>query len=133
MNTDPPYHNRRSTRLQGYDYAMEGLYFITICCQERECYFGEIVEDATQDIDKQPIMVLNDVGNIANQCWLEIPEHFPHVVLHEHIVMPNHVHGIIELTGIVGTQNVGVQNIEPDSKGVQIFEPLHNNTMDNVA
>ena len=43
-------------------------------------------------------MTLNDAGKIAHDCWLEIPEHFPNVILHEFIVMPNHVHGIIELT-----------------------------------
>ncbi len=49
-------------------------------------------------------MILNDAGNIANECWLEIPKHFPNAILHEHIVMPNHVHGIIELSGNVGVQ-----------------------------
>jgi REP element-mobilizing transposase RayT len=44
-------------------------------------------------------MALNDAGSIANLCWLNIPNHFPNVVLHEHIIMPNHVHGIIELVG----------------------------------
>jgi REP element-mobilizing transposase RayT len=39
-------------------------------------------------------MVLNVAGKIANECWLEIPEHFPNVILHEYIVMPNHIHGI---------------------------------------
>jgi REP element-mobilizing transposase RayT len=45
-------------------------------------------------------MILNDAGKIADNCWLEIPEHFPNVVLHEHIVMPNHIHGLIELKRI---------------------------------
>jgi REP element-mobilizing transposase RayT len=34
---------------------------------------------------------------MANNCWLEIPNHFPNAILHEFIIMPNHVHGIIEL------------------------------------
>jgi len=42
-------------------------------------------------------MILNDAGNIANECWSDIPTHFPNVFLHEFIVMPNHIHGIIEL------------------------------------
>ncbi len=45
----------------------------------------------------KPIMVLNDAGKIADECWAEIPKHFPNVILHEHVIMPNHVHGIIEL------------------------------------
>jgi len=38
---------------------------------------------------------LNDLGKIAETCWLEIPQHFPFVELGNHVVMPNHVHGII--------------------------------------
>ena len=44
-------------------------------------------------------MELNETGEIAGNYWLQIPEHFPHVVIHEYIVMPNHIHGIIELVG----------------------------------
>jgi len=42
-------------------------------------------------------MSLNEIGTVANECRKEIPKHFPNAVLHEHIVRPNHVHGIIEL------------------------------------
>jgi REP element-mobilizing transposase RayT len=65
-------------------------------------------------------MVLNDAGEIANCCWLQIPEHFPDVFLHEHIVMPNHVHGIIELTK---SPVVGVQNFEPRRNEYQKIIP----------
>ncbi len=100
-------HHRKSIRLKGYDYSQEGLYFVTICCHNRMCLFGEIVNDE---------MVLNGFGKIANNCWIEIPKHFPNAVLHEHIVMPNHVHGIIELQPLVGNQNapnVGAENFLP--------------------
>ncbi len=74
-------------------------------------------------------MILNDAGKIADCCWLQIPEHFPDVILHEHIVMPNHIHGIIELNKPVV---VGVQNFEPLQSlndlsipvGVENFQPL---------
>lgn len=42
-------------------------------------------------------MILNELGNIANNYWIEIPEHFPMIEIHEHIIMPNHLHGIIEI------------------------------------
>ena len=89
MKYNPEIHHRRSIRLQGYDYSRAGLYFITICSQARKCLFGVI---------KDGKMILNEGGKIANDCWLKIPEHFPNAVLHEYIVMPNHIHGIIELT-----------------------------------
>ena len=84
----PELHKRQSMRLKGYDYAKSGLYFITINCFDKNLFFGEI---------KNGEMNLNDAGEIANKCWLEIPNHFPKVVLHEYVIMPNHIHGIIEI------------------------------------
>ena len=66
---NPDIHHRKSIRLKGYDYSQAGLYFITICCQDRIWRFGEIV--AVEN--SQPKMILNDAGIIANDCWLEIP------------------------------------------------------------
>ncbi|MFO8009560.1 MAG: transposase [Dehalococcoidia bacterium] len=93
MKYDPHKHHRRSTRLRGYDYASAGAYFITICTRERESVFGEITNGG---------MVLNEYGKIAVNCWLEIPAHFPQVELDEYIFMPNHVHGIVMISGGVG-------------------------------
>ena len=87
---NPKIHNRRSLRLKGYDYTQNGLYFITICCQDRVHWFGYAVNGE---------MKLNEIGQIARQCWLQIPVHFPHVSLHEYIIMPNHIHGIVEIVG----------------------------------
>lgn len=96
-----PQQNRRSIRLKGYDYAQAGLYFVTICCQDREWLFGEIINNK---------MFFNDAGKNANECWLQIPNHFPNAILHEHVIMPNHVHGIIELTNPVGAKNISPEN-----------------------
>ena len=79
---------RKPIRLAGYDYSWNGLYFVTICCKDRVCYFGNIISQT---------MFLNELGKIAEDCWNEIPKHFPCVLLHAYIIMPNHVHGIIEI------------------------------------
>lgn len=104
MSYNPKIHHRRSIRIQGYDYSQEGLYFITICTHNRECLFGNVGVVGVKNLEPlqpQPsTMILNDAGHVANECWLKIPEHFPKVVLHEHIVMPNHVHGIIEIVRV---------------------------------
>ena len=42
-----------------------------------------------------PIIQLTTIGKIANQNWMDIPKHFPFVVLDEFVVMPNHIHGIL--------------------------------------
>ncbi|WP_276979943.1 transposase [Flavobacterium filum] len=136
MNNKPKYnphiHHRRSIRLKGYDYSQAGLYFITICCQDRACLFGEIVgtNNYLPNIvtpENKPQMILNDAGKIANDCWMEIPNHYPNAKLHEYIVMPNHIHGIIELVNDV---NTGVQNFVPlqnkteRNVGIENFQPL---------
>ena len=43
MKYNPEIHKRKSIRLKGYDYSLAGLYFITICCDDRICRFGHIV------------------------------------------------------------------------------------------
>ena len=78
-----------STRLQSWDYGWSGLYFITICTANRETYFGDIIHDE---------MNLSEIGQIAYNLWFEIPHHAQHIELGDFIVMPNHVHGIINLT-----------------------------------
>ena len=99
MKYDSTTHHRHSIRLKGYDYSQCGLYFITICVYNRLYLFGEIIDHE---------MILNNAGKIAQNCWSEIPDHYPNIVLHEYTIMPNHVHGIIEITN-----SVGVQNFEP--------------------
>ncbi|MCH8872047.1 transposase, partial [candidate division KSB1 bacterium] len=61
-------------------------YFVTICTKNREEYFGQISGDE---------MILNECGKIARQNWLEIPDHFEDVKLDEHVILPNHIHGIV--------------------------------------
>ena len=118
---NPQMHNRRSIRFKGYDYTQAGLYFITICCQNRACLFGEIENGK---------MMLNDAGAIANDCWLNIPNHFPNAILHEYVIMPNHVHGIIELVGannhspvseLHSPKTVGANNHSPKTKNVSVI------------
>jgi REP element-mobilizing transposase RayT len=85
---DPKFHHRKSIRLQGYDYAQAGAYFVTLVTWQRDCLFGEIRDGK---------MILNAFGKIADECWRAIPGHFPRVELGAHVVMPNHVPGIIAI------------------------------------
>jgi putative transposase len=87
---NPNIHQRRSIRLKGYDYSQAGFYFITICCQDRAHFFGEIIDGE---------MILNDAGKIAFAEWMKTPEIRPNVELGEFVIMPNHMHGIIRILG----------------------------------
>jgi REP element-mobilizing transposase RayT len=90
MTYNPQKHHRRSIRLKGYDYSQAGLYFITICCQNRECLFGEIANGE---------MIMNEYGTVAYNEWLKTQEIRNNVELGEFIIMPNHFHAIIRLLG----------------------------------
>ena len=89
--------DRKSIRLQHYDYSQAGLYFITICTWQRRCIFGEI--------DNRK-MRLNKVGGLISKQWLELINHYPEMQLHSHVIMPNHLHGIIELSDDAGAINL---------------------------
>jgi REP element-mobilizing transposase RayT len=80
--------NRRSIRLPAFDYSSPGAYFVTIVTQDRAALFGLVGEGE---------MRLSRAGSVADRCWREIPDHFPHVELGSCVVMPNHVHGILIL------------------------------------
>ena len=88
MPCDPNKHHRRSIRLKEYDYSQTGLYFVTICVQNRECVLGKIIDGKIN---------LSPLGIIADVLWHEIKNHANNVDLGEFTVMPNHIHGIILL------------------------------------
>ena len=75
-----------SARAPFWDYSWNAAYFITICSKNRECFFGDVLDGR---------MELSAIGHIANSCWYEISNHFPFLELGVHVIMPNHVHGII--------------------------------------
>ena len=77
-----------SARLKDWDYGSNAPYFVTICTDNKICYFGNV---------KEGKMYLSDLGQLANKYWLEIENKFPFVVLDHFVVMPNHVHGIIHI------------------------------------
>lgn len=76
----------KSARCHNWDYSSNAAYFVTICTQNREHFFGKIVNQK---------MILSEIGKIADKFWYEIPNHFPYIKLDAFIVMPNHIHGII--------------------------------------
>jgi len=85
---NPEIHHRRSIRIKDYDYSREGLYFITICTFNHKCLFGYIDNDE---------MILNEFGKITCHEWLQTGEIRKNVVLQEFVIMPNHMHGILEI------------------------------------
>jgi len=42
-------------------------------------------------------VVLSPLGRIVDEAWLALPSRTCGIRLHEHVVMPNHIHGIVEI------------------------------------
>ncbi len=80
---------RKSLRLKNYDYTQNSFYFITICIQNKACLLGEIIDQK---------MILNNAGLMIDKIWHEIPKYYEGFHLHEFVLMPNHIHGIIEIS-----------------------------------
>jgi len=105
MKFDSKIHHRQSNRLKEYDYSLNGMYFFTICVQNKECLFGEVLDDE---------MILNEAGRMI-ECELNnLQGRFNNFELDEFIVMPNHFHGIISIDEpeIVGVPLVGTQTMK---------------------
>jgi len=81
---------RKSIRLSGYDYSQDGWYYITICTQNRANILGKIENGK---------MFLDEAGKIVDKNWLLISKKFGDINLDIYQIMPNHLHGIIEIVG----------------------------------
>jgi putative transposase len=93
---------RKPLRLNGYDYAHNGAYYITICTQNRECLFGEIIDGK---------MVLNKAGCLVEKALKITCQMRTDVSLDKYVIMPNHIHAII----YIGTQSgqIGTMQSSP--------------------
>ena len=117
----------KSTRLKHWDYHACGGYVVTICVKDRACVFGNIENGK---------MVLNKIGNEAENLWNQIPDYFSHADIDEYIFMPNHMHGIILLRrdAIHGVSIHGVINNKPKNGGAVSIDknPMFNNSLSTM-
>lgn len=123
MKYNPKIHKRKSIRLKGYDYSQEGLYFVTIVCQNRSQMFGEI---------KDGEMKLNDAGKMIEKWYYELENKFPDIKCAEMIVMPNHFHCIIENVGYVVGADLCVSP-NTDKSGSNDFSVFDNKNKTNIS
>ena len=77
----------KSARVAWHDYN-KGVYFITICTKDRECFFGKISNKK---------MILSEIGEYTEEQVKTIPEHHPKTVIPQWVIMPNHIHMIVEI------------------------------------
>jgi REP element-mobilizing transposase RayT len=80
--------SRKIIRLKGYDYSNDGWYFVTVVTQDRLYIFGNVIEKK---------MILNDAGIMIKKWYYLLENKFKHIKCHECIIMPNHIHFIIQI------------------------------------
>ncbi len=126
MNKNLP--NRKSVRLQNWDYRENAPYFITICTKDRWHYFGKI---------ENKKMIYTPVGAIANVLWYEMKNRNKNIELGEFVVMPNHIHGILILqndsvvrTGHALSQKP--QSSQPQPIGKNRFQNIGKNSVSSI-
>ncbi len=75
---------RKPTRIRNFDYASKQYYFVTFCTHEKQCIFGSTEE-------------LNVLGKIAYADMVNLNAIYNGIRADPFIIMPNHVHAIIEI------------------------------------
>jgi len=124
---DKPERDRQSHRWRGFDYSAPCGYFVTVCVDDRRCLFGRVVAGetvarggilSTREVDegRAATVELSPLGRVVDECWREIPAHFPAVATASHVVMPNHIHGIVRITPTPEWTAQTRQRREEDSK-----------------
>ena len=89
-------YTRRNNRLPGYNYSNNGVYYITICANNRKSIFGEIKNVKCVGGGLAPPRIeLSIIGKIINNQWNNIPNQYENIHIDEYVIMPNHFHGII--------------------------------------
>jgi putative transposase len=106
------YPKRKAIRLKEYDYTQPGYYYVTICTYDRKCLFGDMIDDQIN---------LNIAGQTIDQILKILPGYYSNTIIDNHVVMPNHVHAIIQITNPVGDDLRVVPDQNQDQKPNQII------------
>ena len=120
MTYNPDRHHRRSIRLPEYDYSQDGTYFITIVCKDRA-------------------LLLEDIGlrSIVEETWLWLEKQYIYVELDEYVIMPNHLHGLVVISGVRGrdgsrTAPTGTPSRKPLGRLIGAFKTVSTKRINSI-
>jgi REP element-mobilizing transposase RayT len=118
---------KNTNRIPQHNYSNPGQYFVTICTENRQEILGKIENNRT---------VLNDIGIMIDFWWHEIFNKYKNASIDKYIIMPNHIHGIINIVGVDlcidpnhNNKNNDYNNIVP---GENIVSPLQNSNIGQI-
>ena len=86
---------RKQIRLPDYDYSAPGAYFVTICTRDRRCILSDVTVGAA--ISRPPEVRLTRYGEIVDLAIRNIPSVYPSVSVDHYVIMPNHIHLILQI------------------------------------
>ena len=96
------YYTNKPNRLKGFDYSSRQYYFVTSVVKNRIKCFGEISEGK---------MILNEYGKITLEQLRWLPQQYSYVRLLEHVVMPDHMHAVLEIDPLAANHQVKIKSI----------------------
>ena len=85
---------RKPNRLTEYDYSTPNAYFITVCTQNRKNLFWTDVEAVIVRPENIP---LTNLGMMVKQVIYDITRHYPAITVDHAVVMPNHIHLLLQI------------------------------------
>ena len=109
MDKEKALPKRKSTRLKNYDYSSTGAYFVTICIQDRKQILSEIIKTTRPITDESGNSMVGEgprslaysvrlkpCGEVVREQLKLIEQRFPSVSVKDYIIMPNHIHAILQ-------------------------------------
>ena len=92
---------RKPLRLPDYDYSRAGVYFLTLCAKDKAPLFGEVCVGG--GVPDAPHVELSPCGAAVQGQLEEMAQVYGHASLIKYVVMPNHVHILLQVHGPSGT------------------------------
>jgi len=96
------FHQRKLQRLGDYDYSQNGIYFITICTQNRMCLFGATTKEG---------ITLNSAGKMVSEIFGKVSIIYSDIKVDHFVVMPNHLHGLLSIQHDLLAKNEGNEKV----------------------
>ena len=84
--------NRKSNRLESYDYSEPGCYFITICTKDRQQILSRIVGTPVPGCPQIPHPELLAYGQIADKYIRQMDAFYDNISVDKYVIMPDHIH-----------------------------------------